>query len=257
MVKRMAFWIAVIGMGVFCMQCGEEPTQQSSQSVNVAKPSAQPLNLDHVTGQPRGIDVSHHSGAINWHQVVGDNVHFVFAKATEGEDWSDPQFPTYWQDIRDAGLVRGAYHFYIIDDDPTKQAHWFIETVGHLAQGDLPPVVDVEQTGKLTPNETAHNLRIFLDIIEGHYGVKPIIYTAPNWWNAHNTSEFGNYPLWIADLDVPRPRLPKGWDSWTIWQSQQNQSIAGIQKDVDINLFNGSGPDLMALTIPSDQSKDP
>ena len=39
-----------------------------------------------------GIDVSHHQGNVNWHRVAEAGISIAFAKATEGNTFSDPQF---------------------------------------------------------------------------------------------------------------------------------------------------------------------
>lgn len=44
--------------------------------------------------------------------------------------------------------------------------------------GDLPPVLDVEVRGKKTKKELQHNIKRWLDRVEAHYGVKPILYTS-------------------------------------------------------------------------------
>src|ERR1700737_3115624 len=106
-----------------------------------------------------GIDVSHHNGVIDWPRAATLGVTFAFAKATEGCDrshssYTDRTFATNWQAMRDAGVIRGAYHFIGLPLDTTPRSQWtgdlhrqidhFLETVGPLAPGDLPPVLDLE-----------------------------------------------------------------------------------------------------------------
>ena len=40
----------------------------------------------------RGIDVSHHQGAIDWQAVARDGVQFAYLKATEGTTFTDPAY---------------------------------------------------------------------------------------------------------------------------------------------------------------------
>jgi hypothetical protein len=60
----------------------------------------------------QGIDVSHHQGQIDW-QAVGDSgIQFAYIKATEAEDYRDPQFSTNWREAQNSGIARDAYHYF-------------------------------------------------------------------------------------------------------------------------------------------------
>ena len=189
---------------------------------------------------PQGVDVSHYSGSINWTDVAKQGISFAFIKATEGIDWIDPTFKTNWEGAKQAGLIRGAYHFFVMDDDPQTQADWFVNSIGPLNSYELPPVVDVEQSTTMSPEAFATKLKTFLAAVESKTGLKPMIYTDPNWWNKHGTDDFGAYPLWIADYNVGEPTIPTGWNTWTFWQFKGDQSVTGIGADVDLNLFRGT-----------------
>ena len=97
-----------------------------------------------------GIDVSKYQQTISWDAVKEMKVKnialgFVFIKATEGIANTDPQFRRNWKKSKQAGMIRGAYHFFLATKDGKEQAQNFIKVV-ELEKGDLPPVVDVEQT---------------------------------------------------------------------------------------------------------------
>ena len=62
-------------------------------------------------------------------------------------DSGDDTFTQNFGQARKYGFIRGAYHYFIPKTDARKQADFFIRTV-QLAKGDLPPVLDVETTGK-------------------------------------------------------------------------------------------------------------
>ncbi len=94
-----------------------------------------------------GIDVSHHQGIVNWDQISRQDIHFVFAKATEGGDHVDSLFAYNWKEMRRVGLKKGAYHFFRPNMNPEIQAKIFIENV-ELFAGDLAPVLDFRSTWK-------------------------------------------------------------------------------------------------------------
>src|SRR5258705_6748289 len=102
-----------------------------------------------------GIDVSKYQQLIAWDEVKAMQVKkiklvFVFIKATEGIGNTDPQFKRNWKRSKDAGMIHGAYHFFLATKDGREQAENFISMVD-LEEGDLQPVVDIEQTYGVNP----------------------------------------------------------------------------------------------------------
>src|SRR5437763_278181 len=59
-----------------------------------------------------GIDISHYDGTINWTMVKGSGVQWAYAKATENLTYVDPTYATHWSAMKNAGVIRGAYHFF-------------------------------------------------------------------------------------------------------------------------------------------------
>ena len=187
----------------------------------------------------QGIDISHHSGDVAWPEVRAQGIVFAFAKSTEGMTFVDPKFSENWSGMAAAGIIRGAYHYYTVGDDPASQAKNFIATVP-LTTGGLPPVLDVEQPGQQPPQLLAADLKVWLDLVESHYGVTPLINTDPDFWNVYVRAQLGSYPLWVSNTDVASPNLPRGWQSWTFWQYRQNVPVQGVPKGADRSVFQGS-----------------
>lgn len=198
-----------------------------------------------------GIDISHHQGAIDWGQLMnsqntGFPIRFIFMKATEGDDHSDDAFTQNFDQARQYGFIRGAYHFFSPKTDPRKQADFFIHSV-RLAAGDLPPVLDVESKGKRSVCELRTAIKTWLDCVETYYGVKPILYTSYKFKTRYlDDPAFDSYPYWIAHYYVDSVKYE---GRWTFWQHTDAGSVPGIKKDVDLNVFNGSLEDLKALTL--------
>lgn len=201
-----------------------------------------------------GIDVSHHSGDIEWSRVLEQDVAFVYLKATEGVDDADPRFADHLSQLRSLGVPRGAYHFYVTEDDPEKQARFFLSRYVPKT-GDLAPVVDIELLGHGTTGDLGPRLRRFLEIVEEEVGVPPVIYTGPNFWNAHFDDSFGRHPLWVAEYGVTEPKLPKGWTRWTLWQDRGNVEVPGVEKGADLSRLHPE-INLNALRIPETKSGD-
>jgi lysozyme len=201
-----------------------------------------------MSGQVQGIDVSHAQQTVDWNAVRQAGKVFVFIKATDGITYTDPLFAANWSGAKAAGLLRGAYHFYETNDDPTAQAENFLNVV-KLEPGDLPPVVDIERTkGGESAGQIVKDLQTWLGVVEQATGRVPVIYTGPGYWDSLGTSAFGRYPLWVAEYGVQSPKLPAGWARWTFWQSSESGTAAGVAGPVDLDVFNGTLAELEALT---------
>ncbi len=203
-----------------------------------------------IAERVNGIDVSHYQGDIDWSAVAGAGVVFAYAKAAEGDTGGDSAFARNWQGMQAAGLLRGAYDFYVVGDDPETQAQDFISRVT-LVAGDLPPMVDIETESRGAESDPAliADLHRYLEILSAQYGVAPIIYTSPGFWNAHFDDSFSDYPLWVAEYGVTAPKAVTGWSVWTIWQHAQDGAVAGISGAVDLDHFNGSLEQLRKFTV--------
>ena len=191
------------------------------------------------SNQLSGIDVSKWQGTVNWKSVQQAGIAFAFARATYGGSEVDSYFSENWQGIKAAGILRGAYHFFLAADDPAQQAEFFIRTVGSLDPDDLPPVIDVESASGVSSNLAA-DVQTWLTTVEQGLGRRPIIYTAPSYWNENLTGGFGDYPLWVAEYGVSSPKAVNGWTDWTFWQYSSTGKVAGVNTAVDLDDFKGA-----------------
>lgn len=198
-----------------------------------------------------GIDVSKYQQFIDW-QLVRDmkvedvRIRFAFIKATEGLGNMDRHFKRNWKKAQDAGIPRGAYHFFLATKSGKAQAQNFIARVD-LEKGDLPPVIDVEQTYGVTPQKLRQNVKDFLNALEYNYGVKPIIYTNVDFYNRYLKDSFDRYPLWVAHyLRRDHPRIER---NWSFWQHNEMGRVDGVLQPVDFNVFNGDSAAFRELLI--------
>ena len=199
-----------------------------------------------------GIDVSRYQQTISWDAVRQMNVQgielgFAFIKATEGVSSVDPNFRRNWRRSKQAGVVWGAYHFFIPTRDGKLQAKNFIKHVD-LQSGDLPPVLDIEQTYKVKPDQLRKEIKAWLDVIENYYSVKPMIYTYIDFYENYLQGYFDDYPLWVAHYLQPhQPRISR---NWSFWQHSEKGRVNGIASKVDFNVFNGDSVSFRSLLVP-------
>lgn len=185
-----------------------------------------------------GIDVSNHQGRIDWDKVAKDeNVQFVYIKATEGATYVSPTFEQNIQEARKAGMKVGCYHFLRATSYIHDQFRNFIEYCREDEQ-DLAPLIDIEVKGSWLDEEVADSVKLFADLLEEYYGVRPIIYTGTNFYNKYLSEEFNDgYELFIAKYSENEPELIDGTD-YTIWQFTDCGEVNGIYTDVDQSRFN-------------------
>ncbi|RYY69767.1 MAG: glycoside hydrolase family 25 protein [Chitinophagaceae bacterium] len=198
-----------------------------------------------------GIDVSKYQKTIGWRlvkemQVDNISLGFAFIKATEGLSSVDKQFSRNWAMAEKNKLVRGAYHFFIPGKSGKIQAENFIKTV-RLKKGDLPPVLDVEQTYGVPKEALQKQVADWIAVVENKYGVQPIIYTNVSFYETLLAGKFDAYPLWVAHyLQKERPRINR---KWQFWQHSETGRVNGIDAFVDFNVFNGNSIDFENLLM--------
>ena len=209
-----------------------------------------------------GPDVSKWQNKVDWKAAVKAGATFGIAKATEGKTVVDRQFANNWVGMKKAGLkVRGAYHYGHLDTDPLIQAHNFISAIvdnGGFAAGDF-VVLDIEDVclpSKLVSKaKAAQWVADFLAKVEVLSGLprdRVFVYTGAWWWDKRTggSSIAGEYPLWVACY-TSRVIMPKGWDTWSMWQYSSTQVIPGFGK-VDNSVWNGTKASLYKqMGVPS------
>ena len=194
-----------------------------------------------------GIDISHYQEEIDWDKLQGATIgrcpiRFVMIKATEGSTKVDKYFKKNFDNAREYGFIRGAYHFWSNKSTAREQAQFFLNKV-HLEPGDLPPVLDVENKPKdMSDEEFQREILAWLHIVEDRYHVKPILYTYYKFKTQYlGTPVFDDYPYWIAHYYVDKIEYE---GQWKFWQHTDAGRLPGIRGYVDFNVYNGSFYDL-------------
>jgi len=219
------------------------------------------MNLVH------GVDVSVYEPNVDWRALRTQGFKFALIRATSSTGYVDPKFAEHWAGAREAGILRGAYHYLFGGQDAKKQAELFIATVGS-DKGELPPIVDLEDAyNEDVPNKKLiSTCKAFLDIIEGAFGRTPMVYSrktyleprvsiqgkAPDWAK--------DYELWVAQYpfefnpasmpNVNMPKQPAGWKDWKFWQYSESAILEGVTDEInrptriDLDWFRGTEAEL-------------
>jgi GH25 family lysozyme M1 (1,4-beta-N-acetylmuramidase) len=207
-----------------------------------------------VAGLP-GIDVSSYQGDLDWASIA-PSIDFVYAKATEGTYYTNPDFTNQYEGPYDQGVIRGAYHFGIPNNSTgAAQADYFVANGGGWSADGLtlPGALDIEynpygaECYGLTTAQMTSWIWDFVNEYAYDTGVYPVIYSTDDWWSTCTSSDtgFASYdPFWIANYASSAGTLPAGYSYYTFWQYADSGSQPGDQ-----DVFNGTYSRLRALAL--------
>ncbi len=242
------FPLILCGLLISCGGSHPEPAVSRAYAVVPRFGDADPHSWQGATPfqyPVHGIDVSKYQGDIDWAQVRNSGISFAFIKATEGGDYADETFDYNWALSREAGLPRGAYHFFYFCRTAKEQAKWFIDHVPHDSRA-LPPVLDIEwnhrsRTCRAKPSsaKVRAEMKVFLDRVGKEYRKRPIIYTTVDFYRDNELWRVSGYHFWLRSV-AGHPAEVYPQQDWAFWQYTGTGQVAGISGLTDINVFAGS-----------------
>jgi lysozyme len=188
----------------------------------------------------RGVDVSHHQGAIDWARLRAGGAEFAYLKASEGSTWRDSTFARNRAAASQAGVVTGAYHYFTFCATGGAQARNFL-AAAPPAQGDaLPPAVDLEFGGNCASRPPRDSVlaavRAFLAPVEAAHRRTVVLYATREFHEAYLAGSGIGNPLWARSLFG----APRYGGRWVLWQYGARGRMDGVETYVDLNAFNGS-----------------
>jgi GH25 family lysozyme M1 (1,4-beta-N-acetylmuramidase) len=189
------------------------------------------------------IDVSKWQGKIDWTTVKADNpgIEGVYIKASEGIGYTDPMLAHNAVEAAKVGLDVGFYHFASlnnvdIQNDAVMEARYFLSVIRTFTP-TMSLVLDIEKNDKKFSKESVLLwIKSFFNELEAHKIFDYMLYSYTPFLNdnlplSHN---LGKVPLWIAAY-TETLKLPKGWDTYFLWQYSSKGILSGINGTVDLN----------------------
>lgn len=194
-----------------------------------------------------GMDISHYQPIVNWDKlyVCVDSTYsytdsiesqigiipisFIFFKATEGGNYVDSEYKKHCDWAERFGIPHGAYHFYNQKEATVQQQLDNFTSNVQLKKGDLLPVLDIERF-----NVPTDSLLAWVDAVEKHYGVKPIVYASERIAKSYvDNTKLKDYILWHARYGVV-PTRP-----FHIHQYSERGHVAGIDvHEIDLDTLS-------------------
>ena len=216
-------------------------------------------------------DTYHGNGTVDWIKLSGDP-QFIGAviKATEGVDykWADTWFIPNWRALRSAGNIQddgiwlsGCYHYLIFEDDPIRQAEFFlctVETADPISfdsgTDDIMPIVDVELGSSVNRSATASQVvdstSTFVSYLKTRLACPVMLYGHQAMAQLNIKQKMECDYLWLPTYsDAPADPQSIGWDSSEVllWQytdgvhnRTKNPITAPGMKAADISITQGA-----------------
>jgi GH25 family lysozyme M1 (1,4-beta-N-acetylmuramidase) len=196
-----------------------------------------------------GIDVSGWQGNVDWPAQWNAGRRFVWVKATENTNYTNPYFNQQYSGSYNQGFIRGSYHFATPNTSSgAAQANYFSSHGGGWsADGKtLPGALDMEYNPYgatcygLSKAAMTQWILDFSNTYRARWGKFPAIYTSTSWWSQCVSGDFSSTnPLWVARYSSTVGALPCCWGFYTVWQHSSSP--------IDQNIFNGSYDRLLVL----------
>ena len=228
---------------------GDASTPGTDAAAQQPQPAAAIPNQ--VLATTAGIDVASYQGNVDWASWWGQGKRFVWTKATESTNYTNPYFAQQYNGSYNQGFIRGAYHFATPNTSSgAAQATYFVAHGGGWS-GDgktLPGALDMEYNPYgdtcygLSQASMGAWIRDFHDTYHAKTGRWPVIYTSTSWWSqcVGTSQTFGDtVPLWVARYASSVGALPNGWGYYTVWQYTSSP--------IDQDTFNGGLDRVQAL----------
>lgn len=196
------------------------------------------IEIDKSRFPVTGIDISGHTGEVDFSRIPEESIHFIYMKATEGRDHVDRRFEENYRRAIATGIPVGVYHFFRFGSDGKEQARHFLDRIGDR-HFQLPLVLDVESWGNdrgavARPDSVASRIESFLEEVERRTGERMLLYTNFDGYRNYIQGRFERNEVWICSFRDPPPIA-----EWRLWQHSHKGRYPWAEGLVDINTFQG------------------
>ena len=190
----------------------------------------------------QGIDIASYQTGIDLSVVPCD---FVIVKATEGVNYTNPDFTRAYTQAKEQNKLIGIYH-YANGAGATAEADYYLSVVGDRV-GDAILVLDWEQGGNRAFGNVSY-AKQWLDRVYSKTKVRPLIYMSKSVTYGYDWSAVApNHGLWVAQYADTNPTNYQNnpwtdtngygaWNSPVIFQYTSTGRLSGWSGNLDLNL---------------------
>ena len=190
----------------------------------------------------KGIDVSHHQGAIDWARVKQAGIDFAIIRCGYGDDFESQDDAYFAENVlgcEQNGIAYGIYIFSYAADTTQAESeadHVLRLILEHNAKPSMPIYYDIESNNfnkNLSNTELGDLAETFCNKMIGA-GYKVGVYSDYNWWNTKLTdSRFNQWDKWVARYNSSCDYA----NEYNIWQYTSKGTIDGIEGVSDVNIL--------------------
>ncbi len=191
-----------------------------------------------------GIDVSKHNGKVDWTKVKNDGIEFAIIRIGYGDDMTsqdDEQAIYNMSECERLGIQYGVYIYsYALSQSQVNSevSHTLRMIKGHNPTiGVFYDMEDNTQSSNLTKDQLNTFAYSFLSQIQSK-GYKAGLYANKHWLTSYLTNDsLQSFLTWIANYGMPDNQPTNYSKPYQIWQYTSTGSVAGINRDVDMNIY--------------------
>jgi lysozyme len=201
-----------------------------------------------------GCDVSEFQGAITW-PTLARCTDFAAIKASQGTSETDPDFGPNWYNAGQNGVPRIAYHYGMPSAATgAEDAQHFVSVLAAngINSGDN-FALDLQDPAVVTGADLAAYAIDFSQTLQQTTHCVPWLYTSLTYAEEHNLLTAGvaaAFRLWLAAAGLTIPSPIGAWTAWTAWQWNTSGTLPGIGGAVDLDFFQGTTAQLLAMGKP-------
>ncbi len=192
------------------------------------------------------VDLSHHNGDVVFPQVLSNDPRpdFIYLKATQGVGYIDPRLKANAQAANFSGFPLGYYHYASLNtldvvQDARNEAKYFVDTIRTLPAPKLPLALDIEENKANVPKDKVLIwINTFFETLSTLGYTDYVLYSYTSFLDSNLPKDhgLGAIRLWIAAyVNLSKPKLPRGWDKYWLWQYSAKGKVKGINYDCDLN----------------------
>lgn len=183
------------------------------------------------------IDISSYQASLSL-VAVSKSIQGVIIKATEGTNYVNPYCDRHYEQAKNAGLLRGFYHF-AGTDKPEAEAEYFWNNCRNYFRDGI-PVLDWEG------NQSVDWVNRFVRHLKDISGIWCWIYANP--WRFNQGGVEKNCARWVADYpsvthptfaQAQRWKCPKADGNVVAWQFCSDGRLNGYNGNLDCSLYYG------------------
>ena len=200
----------------------------------------------------RGIDVSHHNGAVDWERVKASGVEFAMIRSGFGWDNDrqiDRQFKANAAGCLTGGIPFGFYHYsYAMSpEDALHEARWFLRVIQDF-RPEYPVAFDFEEKEQLAlPLDVQVNIiRTFMDEVRrtGYYTLLYMSGSAISRLYAYAPDVMGAYDAWVARWGADNAGYAGSFGMWQ-YDVAGAGCIPGVAGKCDMNYAYKDYPEMI------------